>query len=63
MFTLYLCVCLCTSDCLGCAVLLYLVVCLALLASFFSSFSHLSLKHVYVCACVQGSSAITDTES
>ena len=34
------------SDCLGCAVLLCLVVCLTLLASFFLP-SHLSLKHVY----------------
>ena len=33
------------SDCLGCAVLLCLVVCLTLLASFFLP-SHLSLKHV-----------------
>ena len=32
-----------TCDCLGCAVLLCLVVCLALLASFFLP-SHLSLK-------------------
>ena len=32
------------SDCLGCVVLLCLVVCLTLLASFF----HLSLKHVYI---------------
>ena len=29
------------SDCLGCAVLLCLIVCLTLLASFFSSFSSL----------------------
>ena len=37
------------SDCLGCAVLLCLVVCLTLLASFFlPSFLHLSLKHVYM---------------
>ena len=37
------------SDCLGCAVLLCLVVVyLTLLASFFRS-SHLSLKHVYLC--------------
>ena len=36
------------SDCLGCAVLLCLVVCLTLLASFFLP-SHLSLKHVHVC--------------
>ena len=35
------------SDCLGCAVLLCLVVCLTLLASFFLP-SHLSLKHVYI---------------
>ena len=34
------------SDCLGCAVLLCLVVCLTLLASLFLP-SHLSLKHVY----------------
>ena len=34
------------SDCLGCAVLPCLVVCLTLLASFFLP-SHLSLKHVY----------------
>ena len=47
------------SDCLGCAVLLCLVVCLNLLASFFLT-SHLSLKHVlYVnikctfCFCAQ----------
>ena len=33
------------SDCLGCAVLLCLVDCLILLASFFLP-SHLSLKHV-----------------
>ena len=33
------------SDCLGCAVLLCLVVCLTLLASSFLP-SHLSLKHV-----------------
>ena len=33
------------SDCLGCAVLLCLVVCLTLLASFVLP-SHLSLKHV-----------------
>ena len=42
------------SDCLGCAVLLCLVVCLTLLASFFLP-SHLSLKHIhvhYVCVCV-----------
>ena len=49
------------SDCLGCAILLCLVVCLTLLASFFLP-SHLSLKHVlyvsvsynymYVCMCV-----------
>ena len=36
------------SDYLGCAVLLCLVVCLTLLASFFLP-SHLSLKHVHVC--------------
>ena len=35
------------SNCLGCAVLLCLVVCLTLLASFFLP-SHLSLKHVYM---------------
>ena len=35
------------SDCLGCAVLLCLVVCLTLLASFFLA-SLLSLKHVHV---------------
>ena len=35
------------SDCLGCAVLLCLVVCLTLLASSFLP-SHLSLKHVHV---------------
>ena len=35
------------SDCLGCAVLLCLVVCLTLLASFFLP-SHLSLRHVHV---------------
>ena len=36
-------------DCLGCAVLLCLVVvCLTLLASFLPSFSHLSLTHVHV---------------
>ena len=34
------------SDCLGCAVLLCLVVCLTLLASFFLP-SHLSLKHAH----------------
>ena len=34
------------SDCLGCAVLLCLVVCLTLLASFFLP-SHLSLKNYY----------------
>ena len=48
------------SDCLGCAVLLCLVICLTLLASFFLP-SHLSLKHVsqycvymyvHVCVCV-----------
>ena len=34
------------SDCLGCAVLLCLVVCLTLLASFFSSFSsHIKNMH------------------
>ena len=33
------------SDCLGCAVLLCLVVCLTLLASFFLP-SHLSLEHI-----------------
>ena len=38
------------TDCLGCAVLLCLVVCLTLLASFFLP-SHLSLKHVHVCTC------------
>ena len=35
------------SDCLGCAVLLCLVVCSTLLASFFLP-SHLSLKHVHM---------------
>ena len=35
------------SDCLGCAVLLCLVVCLTLLACLFFP-SHLSLKHVSV---------------
>ena len=35
------------SDCLGYAVLLRLVVCLTLLASFFLPY-HLSLKHVYL---------------
>ena len=35
------------SDCLGCAVLLCLVVCLTLLASFFLP-SHLSFKNMYV---------------
>ena len=40
------CTCLRKSDCLGCAVLLCLVACLTLLASFFLP-SHLSLKHVY----------------
>ena len=35
------------SDCLGCAVLLCLVVCLTLLDSFFLPFHH-SLKHVHV---------------
>ena len=35
------------SDCLGCAALLCLVVCLILLAFFFLP-SHLSLKHVYI---------------
>ena len=39
----------CTCDCLGCAVLLCLVVCLTLLASFFLP-SHLSLKHLLVLA-------------
>ena len=39
------------SDCLVCAVLLCLVVCLTLLASFFLS-SHLSLKHVYIHDCM-----------
>ena len=34
------------SDCLGCAMLLCLVVCLTMLASFFLP-SHLSLKHGY----------------
>ena len=34
------------SDCLGCAVLLCLIVCLTLFASFFLP-SHLSLKHVH----------------
>ena len=34
------------SDCLRCAVLLCLIVCLTLLASFFLP-SHLLLKHVY----------------
>ena len=37
----------CTSDCLGCAVLLCLVVCLTLLAPFFLP-SHLTLKHAHV---------------
>ena len=37
------------SDCLGCAVLLCLVVCLTLLASFFLP-SHISLKHVHIVA-------------
>ena len=32
-------------DCLGCAVLLYLVVCLTLLASFFLLISH---EHMYI---------------
>ena len=36
------------SDCLGCVVLLCLVVCLTVLASFFL-LSHLPLKHVYTC--------------
>ena len=35
------------SDCLGCAVLLCLVVCLTLLASFFLP-SHLSFKNMYI---------------
>ena len=35
------------SDCLGCTLLLCVVVCLTLLASFFLP-SHLSLKHVHV---------------
>ena len=39
----------CTCDCLGCAVLLCLVVCLTLLASFFLP-SHLSLKYLLVLA-------------
>ena len=40
------------NDCLGCAVLLCLVVCLTLLASFFLP-SHLSFKNMYyVTACV-----------
>ena len=43
------------SDCLGCAVLLCLVVCLTLLASFFLP-SHLSLKHVHT-ICVAASFA------
>ena len=38
------------SDCLECAVLLCLVVCLTLLASLFLP-SHLSLKHVHVAVC------------
>ena len=50
------CVCTCvmlldsshTYACLGCAMLLCLVCCLTLLASFFLP-SHLSLKHVYTC--------------
>ena len=43
------------SDCLGCVVLLCLVVCLSLLASFFLP-SHLSLKtctiYIYTIMCV-----------
>ena len=38
-------------DCLGCAVLPCLVVCLTLLASFFLP-SHLSLKHVCTSKCI-----------
>ena len=37
------------SNCLGCALLLCVVVCLTLLASFFLP-SHLSLKHVSLCS-------------
>ena len=46
MHNKYTCTCTCTWY-LGCAVLLCLVVCLTLLASFFLP-SHLSLKHVHV---------------
>ena len=35
------------NDCLGCAVLLCLIVCLTLLTFFFLP-SHLSLKHAYM---------------
>ena len=49
----YICMCIyriCTSDCLGCAVLLCLVVCLILLASFFLP-SHLMYKCACTCTC------------
>ena len=39
-------ICVRKSDCLGCAVLLCVVVCLTLLVSFFLPSHHLSLKHV-----------------
>ena len=41
------------SDCLGCAVLLCLIVCLTLLASLFLP-SHLSLKHVCATTYIRG---------
>ena len=47
---LYMYIFLRKNDCFGCAVLLCLVVCLTLLASFFLP-SHLSLKHLHVYTC------------
>ena len=52
------------SDCLGCAVLLCLVVCLTLLASFFLP-SHLSLKHVlytHTCSALVNFPSISPTQ-
>ena len=45
----------CTSDCFGCFVLLCLVVCLTLLASFFlpssSLIKHVHVMYMYICRC------------
>ena len=51
-----------TCDCLGCAVLLCLVVCLTLLASFFLP-SHLSLQHVHCTTCTAGTLSVLTTDS